>query len=138
MGSKMKTMSQEYQRLGKRPERAHAVVIGEVEQNVAESGEAGVEEEQSPARWEVRIFHLASAQTPDQIDEADYYGGVEWKSEEGVGEAAMVGEGEGRATEAAEDVQVRSLGGERERERGQRRLAVESGAAQACASRENG
>ncbi len=29
---------------GKRPERAHAVIVGEVEQNVAEPGEAGVEE----------------------------------------------------------------------------------------------
>jgi len=29
---------------GERPEGAHAVVIGEVEQDVAEAGEAGVEE----------------------------------------------------------------------------------------------
>jgi len=55
-----------------------------------------------------------------------------------VGEAAMMGEGEGWTAEAAEDIKIGSLGGERQRKRGQRRLAVESGAAQACAGQEMG
>ncbi len=50
----------------------------------------------------------------------------------------MMGKGEGRAAKAAEDVEVGSFGGERERERGQRGLAVESGAAQACTGQEMG
>jgi hypothetical protein len=56
---------------------------------------------------------MASAQTPDEINEPNYYGGVERKSEERVGETAMVGEGESRAAEAAEDVEVRSFCGKR-------------------------
>jgi hypothetical protein len=48
----------------------------------------------------------------------------------------MVREAEGGATEAAEDVQVRGFGGERERERGQRGFAVEPGAPQAGAGQE--
>ena len=42
--------------------------------------------------------------------------------------------GESRTAEAAEDVEVRSFCGERKRQRGQRRFAVEAGAAEACAS----
>ncbi len=45
----------------------------------------------------------------------------------------MMGEGEGWPTEAAEDVEIGRFRGESERERGQRRLAIESGTAQACA-----
>ena len=50
----------------------------------------------------------------------------------------MMGESEGRAAEAAEDVQIGSLGGERERERGQRGLTIKSGAAHARARQEMG
>jgi hypothetical protein len=50
----------------------------------------------------------------------------------------MMGEAEGRAAEAAEDIEIRSLGGESERERGQGGLAVESGSAQARASQKMG
>jgi hypothetical protein len=50
----------------------------------------------------------------------------------------MMREAERGAAEAAEDVEVWSFGGERERERGQRGLAVEPGASQARASQEVG
>ena len=53
-----------------------------------------------------------------------------------MGESAMVGEAERRAANAAEHVEVGSLGGERERERGQSGLAVEPGASQASAGQE--
>ena len=53
-------------------------------------------------------------------------------------EAAMVGETEGGAADAAEDIEVWGFGGEGERERGERGLAVESGASQACAGQEVG
>ena len=52
--------------------------------------------------------------------------------------ATMMRETEGRAAEAAEDVEIGSLRGERESERGQRGLAVESGAAHARAGQEMG
>jgi hypothetical protein len=56
-----------------------------------------------------------------------------------VGESAMVGEAECRAASDARDhVQVGSLGGERQRERGQRGLAVKAGASQASAGQEVG
>src|SRR5580700_670277 len=42
--------------LGKWPERANAVIVGEVEQNVAEPRQAGVEEKQSPVRREIGIL----------------------------------------------------------------------------------
>ena len=64
---------------------------------MAESGEAGVEVEQSPARRQVGIFDFASAEAPDQIDESDYDQGVERNAEERVGESAMMSEAEGRA-----------------------------------------
>ena len=51
--------------LGKGPERSDAVVIGEVEQDMAKAGEAGKKEEQSPARREIWIFRLAAAKTPN-------------------------------------------------------------------------
>src|SRR6202030_1110172 len=80
--------------LGEWPERPHAIVVGEVEQNVANAGEAGGEEEQSPTRRQVGIFQLATAQTPNQIDEANHHGCVERKAEKRMREAAMMGEAE--------------------------------------------
>ena len=49
----------------------------------------------------------------------------------------MVSEAEGRAAHDARDyVEIRSLGGERQRERGQRGLAVEPGASHTSAGQE--
>ena len=70
-GSAMKTMSHEYQRSENGQKRTHSVVVGEVEENVAEAGEAGVGEEQSPARGKVGIADLAPAQSPEEIDECN-------------------------------------------------------------------
>ncbi len=50
----------------------------------------------------------------------------------------MMREAEGWAAEAAENIQIGSLCGERQHRRGQRRLAVEAGAAHACAGQEMG
>ena len=55
-----------------------------------------------------------------------------------MGESAMMGKAESWAAETAENVQIRSLRGEGECERGQRGLAVESGAAHACTGQEVG
>jgi hypothetical protein len=48
----------------------------------------------------------------------------------------MVGEAEGRAAETSEDIEIGSLGGEREGQRGQRCLAVQPGTSQARAGQE--
>ena len=119
--------------LGKWPERAHAVVIGEVEQDVAKPSETRVQEKQSPTRRQSWIFYLAAAQAPDQIDEAENYCSVDWNPEERMRESAMMSESKGRPFDAAEHIQIRSFGGERKRKCGQRCLAIEPGAAQACA-----
>jgi hypothetical protein len=105
---------------------------------VAEAGEAGVEKEQSPARREIRILHLAAPNSPQQIDEADHHDSVDWHAEERMRKATMMREPERRAAETAEDVQVWSFGGERERKRSQSSLAVEPGASQAGAGQEVG
>ena len=56
-----------------------------------------------------------------------------------MGKSAMVGESERRATNhAGNNVEIRGFGGEGQRERGQSRLAVESGASQAGAGQEVG
>src|SRR5208282_1072246 len=47
--------------LGERPEGTDSVVVGEVEENVAEASEAGVGKEQSPARGKVGVARLAAA-----------------------------------------------------------------------------
>ncbi len=55
-----------------------------------------------------------------------------------MGKAAMMGEAKSGAADSAEHIEVWRFGGERERERGQRGLAVESGASQAGAGQEVG
>src|SRR6266478_5344425 len=98
--------------LGKWPEGAHSVVIGEVEENVAEAGEAGVDEEQSPARRKIGIAGLASAQAPDEIDESNDHGGHQRDAQERMCESAVMVQAERGAAEAAEDVKVGGFSGE--------------------------
>lgn len=122
--------------LGKRPERPDAVVVGEVEKDVAQTGETGEKEENSPARREIWIFQLAAAQTPQETDEAHNHDGIDRNSEKGMREATMMGKTEGGSAQTAEYVEVWGFGGERERKRGQGGLAIESGASQTSAGQE--
>ena len=106
---------------------------------MAEARKASVEEQESPARRQVGIVGSAAAQTPEQIDEAEDYRRYQRDAEKRVGEAAMMGKSEDRAAdETAEDVEIRSFGGEREGQRGQRCLAVQAGASQARAGQKVG
>src|SRR6266702_261677 len=76
--------------LGKWPEGAHSVVVGEVEENVGKAGEAGVGEEQSPARRKIGITCFATAHTPDEIDESNDYGGHQRDAQERMCESAVM------------------------------------------------
>jgi len=53
-----------------------------------------------------------------------------------MSESAVTGEAEGGAMEAAQDIEIRSLGGQRQHSCGKRGLAIESGAVHAGASQE--
>ena len=122
--------------LGKGPERANAVAVCVVEEDVAEAGETGIGVEQAPTRREIGIASFAAAHAPEQVHESDDRGGDDGDSEEGMREAAMVIEGEGGATEAAEDVEVGGFGGERERGRGESGFAIEAEASEVGAEEE--
>src|SRR5258708_25562030 len=75
---------------GERPERAYSIVVGEVEENVAEPRQAGGGEQQSPARRKIGIAGLASAQTPDEIDVSNDHGGHKRDAQEGLSAAAVM------------------------------------------------
>src|ERR1700687_631997 len=92
--------------LGEWPEGTHSIVISEVEENVAETGQAGIGEEQSPARGQIRIAGLTAAQAPEQIDKSNDHGGHERHAEKRMGEAAVMVQTECGASEAAQDVEV--------------------------------
>ena len=79
---------------------------------MAEAGEAGVGEEQSPARGKVGIAGLAAAQAPEEIDESDDHRGYQRHSEERMSEAAVMVQAESGAAEAAEDVEIGGFGGQ--------------------------
>ena len=55
-----------------------------------------------------------------------------------MSESAMVREAEGAAMESAKNVEIRGFSREREGQRGQRRLAIQSRASQTCAGQEVG
>ena len=111
------------------PERAHTIVIREVEKNVAEPSETREAEQQAPARRNIRIANFASAQSPEKINQSDDRGGYQRHSEKRMCEAAVMIKSECGASKTAEDIDVGSFGRQRHRSRGQCGLAVESGAA---------
>ena len=96
---------------GERPEGTDPVVVGEVEENVTEAGEAGINEEQSPARGKVGIARFAAAQTPEEIDESDDCRSHDGHAEERMSETTVMVEAESGSAEAAEDIKVGCLGG---------------------------
>jgi hypothetical protein len=75
---------------GEWPERTHSITSGEVEQNVAQSGEACEREQQSPARWKIGITSLAAAQTPEEIDKSNHCASHQRHSQKGMSESAVM------------------------------------------------
>ncbi len=102
---------------------------------MTETRQTGIGKQYSPAGRKIRIASLATAQAPDPIDKGHYGGGHNRHTKKRVGEAAVVVEGEGRASETAEYVEVGGFGGKRESERSERGLAIESGAARLAPKR---
>ena len=96
---------------------------------MTETGKAGIGEEHSPARRQIWIARFAAAQAPEEIDETDDHGSHQRHSEERMSEAAVMVQAEGGASEAAEDIEIRRFGSQRQRGGGEGRFAVEAGAA---------
>ena len=148
-----------------REERTDAVVVGPVKQDVTERGDACGEiepapansrcachpERRSPRRPSRRICgcffgsrsigrHITSlAASPPPVEQphrADHDSGNHRHGPEGVRDAAMVLELVDRAAESPKNVEVGGLCGQNGRKRSVGRLAVESGAAQACAGKQ--
>ena len=116
-------------------EGPHAVVVGEVEQDVAERGEEREAPEENPARRDGGLFSADMMEAP--AEERDHEGD-HGRADERVGESAMVLEADQRPAESPEDVEVGGFRGECHGQRGVRGLAIEAGAAQACAGEEVG
>ena len=114
-----------------RPERPHAVVVREVEKNVAEAGDVREYEKQSPARGQVRVIRLASAQSPHQRHEAHDDQRNKYQPKKRVRKSTMVSEGEDAPPYGSEDVEVRCFGGKRHRRGRKCGFAVEPSAAHA-------
>ena len=129
-------------------EGTQAVVVGPVEQQVAERGDEGGEIEPAPMDWLPRVpvglarlrFELGApvenygalrASDDQEPDRADDDGGDDGHGDEGVGDAAMVLELFDGAGESPEDVEVGGFGGQHGGQGGVGGLAVEAGAADA-------
>jgi len=123
---------------GERPERTYAVAVGVVEEDVAEAGEAGIDEKQTPAGREIWVTSFAAAQPPDSVDKGDDSRGDDRDAEERMRETAMVIEGEGGSAEAAEDVEIGGFGGKGEGGGSERGFTVQAGAAEVGAKQEMG
>lgn len=124
--------------LRKRPEWTHTVVVSEIQQNVAHSGEACVQKQQSPMRRKLRIVGSSPSKTPDKIDESHHHAGYDRNAYERVSEAAMMSEAERRAAKLSNHIQVRRFRSQRESSGGKCSLAVQSRAAQTGARKEMG
>src|SRR5215470_5101699 len=52
------------------PERSHTIIVGEIQQNMAEAGNVRKEKEQAPARRKAGNVGLLSPRQPHQVHEA--------------------------------------------------------------------
>jgi len=132
----MKTIVPGIPPLPKRPEGTDTVIVGEVEQNVAEAGDVCVCKQQSPSRRKIRIPRPAASQPPHQVNEPDDQGRYQEQAQERVGESAMMGKGEHRPAESAQNIKIGRLGSQSHGGCGQRGLAIETGASHARAGQE--
>ena len=59
---------------------------------MTEASQARIEIEKAPSRRQIGIARFATAQTPDQVDDAQHQRGDQWSTEKGMSEAAVVGD----------------------------------------------
>ncbi len=116
-------------------EGADTVVVGEVEEDVQHAAQTGIQEEQPPAGGERGRL---AAQPVEGVDDAQGEGRIQREPEQGVGEAAMVGEAGHRAEEVHHHVDVRHLAGDGHDGGGVGGGAVQPGAADAGAGKNVG
>jgi hypothetical protein len=141
-------------------ERTDAVVVGVVQQDVAEQSEQREGIQHAPAhgrsgertndalaviaaeivvrlgvRGRVGEFAVVARGTPavQAIHAAHDHRSLKGNAEKGVRDAPMMGEAIHRSAQTPEGVEVRHLGGEGHRQRGVRRFAVQPGAREASA-----
>ena len=112
--------------LPKRPERPHSVVIGVIQQNMAQARDVGKHEKHSPAWRQVWNVCASSPYSPDEIHEACDQRRDEDQTQKRVGESAMVREADHRTFEAPEDVQIWSFRSQGHRRRSQRSFSIEA------------
>src|SRR5215472_10212791 len=110
----------------KRPKRSHAIVVGEVEQDVTQTGDIGKEEQQSPARRKVGNVGSSSSKKPNQVHDRGDHGGSKYQSRKGMCEATVMGKAVYRTSKSQKDVEVRGLGGKRHGRGGESCFAIES------------
>ena len=97
-----------------------------------------VGEQRPTRRRQIGIARFATAQTPDQVDDAQHQRGDQWSTEKGMSEAAVVGESEDWAAELGDNVYVGCFGCQGQRGGGECAFAVQSCAAQAGSGQQMG
>ena len=102
---------------------------------MAEIGDQREEPEQEPSRRDGRLLSSQPVKAP--AEERDHQRDQR-RSQEGMGEAAMMLEGDQRSAKAPQHIEVGRFRGQRHGQRGICGLAIEAGAAQACAGEEVG
>ena len=118
-------------------EGAEAVVVSEVQGEVAEEGEESERVEQAPADGgvgELIALGFRGSLQPDAVENVygcDDYAGFNGESDEAVGDSAMVLKAGDGAEEAPEGVDVGEFGAYRHGEGGVGRASIESGAGHA-------
>src|SRR5205823_1663384 len=124
--------------LGKRPQWAHSIVVGEIQQNVAQAREHREAIQQPPTRWKIWIPGFTSTHAPEGIHESDNNSRNQKRTKKRMSESSMVGKSEYRPLEVSKHVQIRGFRRQRHGCRSQSRLAIEPGTTQTRACQEMG
>src|SRR5215470_18157569 len=110
-------------------ERPHAIVVGEVLEDVRQDRKQGIGKEQLPSWRKLGLPPPPRHQTIDSVNAAHHSGRNYWRAQQCVGKTAMVRKSVHRPTEICKYVQVRRLSGQDQGEGGKTGLAVQPRAA---------
>ena len=115
--------------------RPDAVVVSEIEQNVAENGQNPKKEQQSPARREGRRFAAIHSPAMKCVDEAEHDCRIYGCSDEGMGKTAMGSHRSHRSIETPKYVHIGEFCGESDHQCRVTGSPVESCASDTCAGK---